>query len=276
MNGSWAGEDEDTVLDHQPRDLATPPATTTYPDDDPFGCAESEPHNTTESSSLPSTDPHDYDYAVFFVDPAQYPPHELLRPPSPDAKLQISMGRVDGWDLPPAILAMKKQVITGADHMRGAMYGDGEPLCQFETRRMPSPPKEEKSKPHLTIDVPVFTNRHRRAQSYGVKGSAGYSPYPRRAAMQENISSVRTDAGDDILDWGEELECDPIAEDDAVTRCGKEAHEVDGWDIRRVRSTPPTPRSSVSSIDVPMSPSCNLRFHALCERRLLLKFCGMS
>ncbi|KAF8507422.1 hypothetical protein JB92DRAFT_3098322 [Gautieria morchelliformis] len=242
-------EDEDTVLDYQPWDLAipVPPAS---PDDSSLAQSDS-PCPTDDFVTIRVGGAQDFDYAVFSVDQAQYPPHELLRPPSPNAQLEITMGNLE---LSPAT---KERVVIGADLMRG-LLGAGPEDCFIETKRTPSPPREkERHKPQLTIAVPSFGPAHRRAQSYGVKRPVCYTPYPhvQPRRVKESKLSVSTDAGDDVLDWGEDddaLECSGAAEGVALGTHGNEAHGANDEDMRRVRSTPPTPRSSTSFLDEPI------------------------
>lgn len=251
-----AEEEDDTVLDYQPSDFTLPHKPTAFTSHNTLSKADS-----FISIPVSPTDIHDYDYAVFSVDPSQYSSDDLLRPPSPDRQLEITMGNMEGWDLSPAKQAPRtKRVIAGADLIRGMMgVGPEEdvPQCPMETQRTPSP--REKQKPHLTISVPAPYHAHRRAQSNGVRGSGSYAPYPhyQPRRMDESKLSVHTDAGDDILDWGEEddLECDGTADGATVEWSGKKAC---GEDIRRARSTPPTPRSGQSFLDVPVSRRSNL------------------
>ena len=206
--------------------------------------------------------PHNYDhfdadadYTTFSINPADYPPSELLCAPSPVSESNgtfcVEMGKFEGW--------------------RG------------DTTRTPSPSpsllkegEREKQKPRLTIAVPTSGSgagsdayyNHRRTRSYNVDGrrSAGYA-----VQMQ-----TQTDVGDDVLDWGEDgSECDEGDESVEVT-CGAVSGTAGGGggggaEIRRVRSTPPTPRSGGTYLYVPVSMS-HLR---ACGEFLTMLWCGI-
>ncbi|KAF8581581.1 hypothetical protein K439DRAFT_216291 [Ramaria rubella] len=251
-----ADEDEDAVLDYQPCDWRTRGISPALPDDSPIDYAHAgSPFTADTLSALTPSDDFNSDYARFSVDPTFYPTDELLRAPSPDAMLQVTMGSFEGWNAAPA--PRKKRVITGADLMRGIMVDEVRPgpatSHHKECSRSPSPRKEkERQKPRLTIAVPTPHLTHRRTQSYGVKGSAGYTPYPYPSQrIQKKVTvEARTDTGDDVLDWSVEDD----EEDAGAVEYVAARKEDCGEDIRRVQSTPPTPRSSASYLYVPSMP----------------------
>jgi len=80
-----------------------------------------------------------------------------------------------------------------------------------------------------------------------VKGPAGQTP---------DVLAATTAAGDDVLDWGDSdsdvLEYEGAGQDMDSGVKGL----MDGAEIRRAKSTPPTPRSSASYLDVPVRPGC--------------------
>ena len=248
--------DEDVVLEYQPRDGA-----------DSFN------PNVNDGSSAGAIDVHtpypddsplDYGLQPFsFVlpsDPAAYQGHALLRPPSPSAPLDVTMGRLE-WaaNSENQYATRKKRVVTGAELMRGLSIERAvspAPLACDPPPRNPAsvsrnPSLRDKPKPRLTIAVPAFTHTHRRTQSYGVKGAAARTPYPRSHVV------ATTAAGDDVLDWGES-DSDSVEFADAGEDVDSGVEGLmDG--ARRARSTPPTPRSSASYLDVPVSSGCQSR-----------------
>ena len=195
----------------------------------------------------------DAHYTTFSINLADYPPSELLCAPSPASESNgtfcVEMGKFEGW--------------------------------QGDMRRTPSPSpsllkegEREKQKPRLTIAVPTSGSgagsdaycNHRRTRSYNVDGrrSVGYA-----IQMQ-----TQTDVGDDVLDWGEDgSECGEGDESVEVT-CGAALGTAGGGaaaEIRRVRSTPPTPRSGGTYLYVPVSVS-HLR---ACGVFLTMLWCGI-
>ena len=260
-------DDDDTVLDYQPRDLAAPGGISAFANDTPL--VQTDPSSSPYITFPIPAGAHEYDYPVISIDPLQYDPSDLLRTPPPDAEFEITMANMDGWNSPLETRAPRqKRVVTGADLMQGIMTSIPEDVSvrQMGTSKTPSP--REKHKPRLTIAVPTPGNTSRRAQSYGVGCSEGYSSYPhlQPKRVEEIKLAARTDAGDDVLDWGEDdddLECGGAAVGDAVDGCEPGAHQGNGEGIRRARSTPPTPRSSQSFLDVPVSSHSNIM---ICER----------
>ncbi|KAF8507376.1 hypothetical protein BU17DRAFT_100543 [Hysterangium stoloniferum] len=254
-------EDEDTVFTLQP-------CHSDVLEESPLAQSESSrstatlPSPTSLSPEYLTIDASITDLSQFtFATPTHYAPDDLLRPPSPDVPLDITMASPDVWTPPPTSVR-KKRPITGAELMQGIMRGSVESDTPSQLpaapRRSVSP--KDRSKPRLTISVPTPSQTHRRVQSYSVKGSAGalypypsplYRPTGRVAAARRDVeaaASSMTPTGEDILDWGDEVE----AEDEA----GLDVQEIfhGKAEIRRPHSTPPTPWTGPSAIDAPIMP----------------------
>jgi len=89
----------------------------------------------------------------------------------------------------------------------------------------------DRPRPRLTIAVPGFTYTHRLTESYGVKRPAGRTPY-----LAATMGMCSTGG------WGDSdsgVEHEGAGED--VDYSGVKA--LDGVEIRRAKSTPPSPAS---------------------------------